>query len=101
MSGERQFLSRREDAHPIARLGVRRRQHEGRLRQIGPARHGLHVLRAETFGIEDNGDRIACKRTQAKHIHLGESAHHWTPAERRREGARSWHGGQCGTDENN
>ena len=44
MAGERQLEHRGEDADPVVGLGPRRRQHEGRLGEVGPAREPLHLL---------------------------------------------------------
>ena len=62
MAGERQLAAGREDAHPVVGAGVGRRQQEGRLAQVGPARERLHPRVVERVGVVDDGERIAEQR---------------------------------------
>ena len=66
MAGERQLAARREDAHAVVGLGVGGRQQEGRLRQVGPAREGLHLRVVEAVGVVHHGERIAAAARSVK-----------------------------------
>ena len=58
VAGERQLQDGREDPDAVVGRGVRRRQDEGRLRQVRPAREPLHLLGGEALGVEHDGDGI-------------------------------------------
>ena len=59
VAGELQFAARREDAQPVVGLRIGRRQHEGGLRQVGPARKLLHGGIAQAVALQHDGDRVA------------------------------------------
>src|SRR5690606_22618186 len=73
MPGERQLPTGGEDAHPIVRPRLRRPEQENRLRQIGPARQGRHLLIRQAIGLMHHCQRIAAKRINGKYVYLGES----------------------------
>jgi hypothetical protein len=71
---ERQLAAGGEDAHPVVRPGLRGRQQEGRLRQVGPARQRGHPRVVETGGVVHDGQRVARQRRGAEHVDLVEAA---------------------------
>jgi threonine dehydratase len=73
---ERQFLCRREDAHAVVGAGLGRRQQEGRLRQVGPAREGRHLRIRQSAAVVHDGQRIAAQRLAGEDIELRETALH-------------------------
>src|SRR5690606_32972778 len=73
MAGERQLPTGGEATHPIVRPRLRRPEQEHRLRQIGPARQGRHLLIRQAIGLMHHCQRIAAKRINGKYVYLGES----------------------------
>ncbi len=59
MAGERQLEHGREDPQPVVGLGRAGRQHEGRLRQVGPGGVALHLLGREAAAVEHHANRVA------------------------------------------
>lgn len=72
--GERQLTARREDAQPVVGVGVRRREHERRLGQVGPPCEAGHLVVGETQRVEDDGDGVAAVRGCGEDVDLGERA---------------------------
>jgi hypothetical protein len=70
VAGKGQFGARREDAQQVIGARRHRRQHEGRLRQVGPGGDALHVRRRQVRGVQHHRYRIAAKRDSRKHVHL-------------------------------
>ena len=70
MAGERNLATRREDAQAIARVGLRRREHERRLDEPGPCGERLHVLAAPAVGIDDDAKRIAAAGARREDVEL-------------------------------
>jgi hypothetical protein len=76
VTGKGQLDGGREDPHLI--VGRRRggRDHEGRFRQVGPARDGLHLAGLQARAVEHDSHRIAEIRHRREHINLAELARH-------------------------
>ena len=68
MAGEWQFALQREDAHAIIGARQGRRQQEGGLRQVQPARDRLHLFGIEALGIGDHRQRIAGEIVAAEDV---------------------------------
>jgi hypothetical protein len=73
MAGERQLARRREDANPVVGTRHGRREQEGRLAQMGPARERLHPRIVERVGAVHDGERIALQRRRGEDIELVEA----------------------------
>ena len=73
MAGERQLAARGEDADAVVGGRVARREQEGRLAQVGPARERLHALVVEDVGAVHDGERIAAQRRAGEDVDLRES----------------------------
>ena len=71
--GERQLLLRGEDPHAVIGPLVIRRQQEGSLGEVGPARELGHLLIGELGGVVHDGQRIAPVRHRGEDIDLGEA----------------------------
>src|SRR5438874_11895223 len=73
MSGERQLLLHRKNAHSYPALlfaGCVTRKDERRLRQIHFAGNRLHLIIAESSAIRKDGERIALKRIRRENVKL-------------------------------
>ncbi len=84
MTRERQLAAGREDAHTVVGAGVGRREQEGGLAEVGPAREGLHTIVVERVGAVDDRERIAAQRRVGEDVDLaeGEARHGATGASR-------------------
>src|SRR6185369_9377768 len=79
---ETQLAAGREDANAVVGRVALRRQQEGRLRQVGPAREVLHLLVRQARAIQHHRERVAAIRRAAENIDLLEIAllqHRFTP----------------------
>ena len=65
----------REDAHRVVGRRIGRRQQEGRLGQVGPAREALHLLGGQARCVVHDRDRVAAQRMHREDIDLLERAH--------------------------
>ena len=74
MSGERQFLLYREDAHPHSALAFdgRAGKDESRLREICFFGERLHLRVGEAPAVENHGECVSFKRSGAEDIDLNE-----------------------------
>lgn len=79
VSGERQFLARREDSHAIVGAWVGRWQQERGLGQVHPGGEALHRDRIHATGIEYDGQRIAVAERIGEYIELQKAP--WSHAE--------------------
>ena len=61
VSREREFPARGEDADTGRVYGITRLEHENRFGEVEFARDGLHALRIQPLGVEDDGQRITRK----------------------------------------
>src|SRR5471032_3458877 len=73
MPGKRQLFIGGENTHAVIGLRRRRFEYKCRFRQICPARHGVHFIIRQPFGIKDHGQRIAFQWHSGKHINLFET----------------------------
>mmetsp|Transcript_5523 Transcript_5523/g.13340 ORF Transcript_5523/g.13340 Transcript_5523/m.13340 type:complete len:293 (+) Transcript_5523:495-1373(+) len=71
---ERQFATRREDAHPIVSGRVGGRQQEGGFAEVGPAGEGGHFLVGQTGSVDNDGQRVALQRGRGEDVDLDEAA---------------------------
>ena len=77
MTGEGKLGRRSKDARLIVSSAVGWREHKGRLRQVRPPSHSLHVLRRQAIGFENDRHRIPEVGLLGEHIDLSEwSRHH-------------------------
>lgn len=83
MSSERHLVLRSEDPYPVVGVGVGRRKQEGRLRQVRPPCERLHLLVAQTLGIDDHGHRVPHRPPGGEHINLSKAPHPASSSSRR------------------
>ena len=70
VAGEGQLPPGREDPHPVVGAGLRRREHERRLRQVRPVGDPLHRGVVEPVAVEHDGDRVPAERHLGEHVDL-------------------------------
>ena len=76
VAGKRQFAAGREDAHAVVGGRVLRRQQEGGLGQVGPAREGGQRLVAQALGGVHHGQRVALEQHGAEDVELMKASLH-------------------------
>jgi hypothetical protein len=76
MAGEGQLLAWGEDTQPV--IGHLALQQERGFGKVGPSGDALHGLRVQSFGADDDRDRIAEERLVGKDVDLLESELHGT-----------------------
>ncbi len=88
VTGERQLARGVEDSDAVVRGGIGRREDEGGLGQVRPARKVLHRCERQALRLEHHRERVAEKRARPEDVHLPEPAphageYHTAPAARR------------------
>ena len=74
VAGKGQLAARAEDADLVVSTGLRGRQQEGGLRQVGPVGEVLHLFGAQARAVQHHGQRVAQVRHGGEHIDLLECA---------------------------
>jgi len=68
MARKRKLPARRENTQPVVREFAWHRQDEGRLGEIGPSRHRLHLISAHSLRVENDRDRVPPERPVAEDV---------------------------------